>query len=140
MAIAWAVATPKEQALARTSALVEAYSEADWRQFRTLLDDDTNFESLLLGGDAIANAAQATHDAVGQESVMVTRREAEADAAGVRVDVRIVSRQRETAYAAPTFWQFDYRTTPDGLVLDRIRLLQSEVGDSDTVRQRIVRP
>ncbi len=139
-AIGWAVATPSEQAVSRTKAIVAAYEGEDWPELAELLDPRTSIENIVIGGDNVAARAEQIHNAIGQDSVTIRSLEPDVDAAGVRVRIRVFSQQDQPPTPLPTAWEFSYLLAEGQLILDRIRYLPDEPFDGEAIRGRIASP
>ena len=138
LALTVVVETPREAALERTRAVVQAYADADWPGLTNALDPATDFDTL--SGPALVTAARLTHESLNHETVTLTGVEAETDAAGVRVTADVLSTQGGVVPRLRTAWRFDYAPGPDGtLTLTRIEPLPTEQLDPAQIRGRVVR-
>lgn len=141
VAVGWLLATllvvtPRERALERTQAIVVAYDAQDWAALRSLIDDQTRFDDWLVG-EQIVDAARATRQSLRQQGVSLTDASATQDAAGVRVDIEVVSEQDEIIDRLRTAWRFEYVERGNQWVLDRILPLPTDHLNPEDIRRRV---
>ena len=133
------VETPAEFAENRTNAIVAAYDAGDWPEFRRLLDARTTFDGWLVGPE-IADAAEATHAALNQESAEIVEAGVARDELGVQNSVEVVSYQAGAVPRLRTAWRFDFREDPStgDHFLHAIEMLPTDRVEPDDLRKFVV--
>ncbi|MEM6312972.1 MAG: hypothetical protein AAF743_02750 [Planctomycetota bacterium] len=130
--------TPREEALRRTSTIINATADRDWQAFEDALSPRTRLPGRYADRTQFLAGAEATVDSIGLSSVTITSRKADAVDGVVDVHATVWSTQSITRdRPEKTLWRFRYVITDDGLILDFIEPLEVRGQDMSVVMQAI---
>lgn len=141
--ISWIVDTPKEKAVAGSRALIRQIAAADWPAARSHLASDAMLiaagERILDSADRIIASARKTHEQFRLTGVTILHLEPPAGSASpIILSIKVLSQHDLPGVSAITSsWEFEWTTTPTGLHLARIRLLDVNGVSMDNIRSRI---
>lgn len=122
--------TKREEALRRTSTLINATVDRDWEAFGEAMNPGTRLPGRYNGRVEFVSGAEATIENIGLKTVLITSRSLSQQDSLIDVDATVISTQSATNdQGQKTVWRFRYVETDDGLVLDLIEPL--EVGGQD---------
>ena len=133
------ITTHREAAIARTNTIVEAYDNDDWATLGNEIDELTAFNGWLMG-DQIVDAARSTKPTLRQTEVRITKIESAEDAAGIRVDIDVISVIDGPVSRLPTSWRFEYVVRDGTLFLSKIDPLPNDYLQVDDVIDRVQSP
>ncbi|MEM8873398.1 MAG: hypothetical protein AAGD32_03975 [Planctomycetota bacterium] len=132
--------TNREEALRRTSTIINAAADRDWEAFGDAMDGNTRLPGRYANRDQFLAGAEATIETIDLKSVFIRSRQVGELDGVIDVDTVVLSVQAAT-HDRPekTTWRFRYVETDDGLVLDLIQPLEVRGQDVSIVMDAISR-
>lgn len=138
-AISYVVETDLEKAVNCTYRLAKSVNDRDWTTFQSLLDPQTSLYDYG-NRDIIVALAKQTTEKFDIKKVWVMNPEAEKRGTIILVTVRIFADIANLPGGPiPSDWQLQWQDFGQGMVLDNIRALSSEVTSEQRIREELNR-